>query len=156
MGDDIRFHYAVAGIVGFSQCVRVRCNIGPYILHLCSLAVDNFLVIVHERVAVPMRGTPQLTPRISWRLEAGKKALAFRTGFPPNRDEPLKLAADSPNRMALRHQRGPAASESDVHRSTAACSIGDRLTLLHDLYCVPIPGEHFGKSSHLRNSRRIS
>jgi hypothetical protein len=59
MGDDIWFHNAVAGIVLCGQCVRVGRNVGPDISHLRVLAVDHSLVIVDERVALPMRGAPQ-------------------------------------------------------------------------------------------------
>jgi hypothetical protein len=82
MGDDIWSHYAVAGIVGFSQCVRVRGNVRPEILHLCPFAIDNLLVVVHECIAIPVRGATQLATRISWRPEAGEKAIALRVRVP--------------------------------------------------------------------------
>ena len=56
MGDDIGFHDTVAGIVLCGQRVRVGHNVTPDVSHFRALAVDHFLVIVEERVAVPMRG----------------------------------------------------------------------------------------------------
>jgi hypothetical protein len=55
MRDDIGFHDAVAGIVRCDQCVRVGPNVSPEILHLGPLAVDLFLIVIYECVALPMR-----------------------------------------------------------------------------------------------------
>ena len=58
VGDDIRFHDSVASIMYFGQRVRVSCDFSPAILDLGAFTIDYFLVIVDERVAVPMRGAP--------------------------------------------------------------------------------------------------
>jgi len=65
MGDDIRFHDSVACIVRCGQRVRVGRNVSPEILHLSPLAVDLFLVVIYECVALPMRGAPQLATGIT-------------------------------------------------------------------------------------------
>ena len=70
MGDDVGFHDAVAGIMCFGQCVRVGGNVGPEILNLGPFTVDYFLVIVDERVALPVGCARQLATGISRRLEA--------------------------------------------------------------------------------------
>jgi hypothetical protein len=88
MGDDIGFHNTVAGIVLCGQRVRVGRNVGPDISHLRALAVDHSLVIVDERVALPMRSAPQFAPGFTGRLEASEKPIALRIRVPPDRDEP--------------------------------------------------------------------
>jgi hypothetical protein len=155
MGDDIRFHDAVAAIVRFGQCVRVGCNVGPKILNLGSLTVDYFLVIVDECVALPMRGAPQLATGISWRLEAGEKPIALRIRIPPDRDEPTQVSPDRANGMALGNQCGPPASQPHVRGAAPACAFRYGLTVLHDLHRVPVPRQRLGKPGHLRDSSGV-
>jgi hypothetical protein len=125
MGDDIGFHDAVAGIMRFGQCVRVRRNVGPEILNLGPLTIDHFLVIVDECLALPMRGAPQLATGICWRFEASEKAIGLRVRLPPDRDEPAQVSPDDANGMALGHQRGPAASQRHVCYAATARALAE-------------------------------
>ena len=116
-------------------------NLGP-------LTVDHFLVIVDERVALSMRGAPQLATGISWRLEAGEKPIALHAWVPPDRDKPAQVPSDRANGMTLGHQRGPAASQLHVRGAAPACAFWDGLTAL-DSRGVPIPRKRLSKPGHL-------
>ena len=149
MGHDIGLHNAVAGILRFDQCVRVRGNISPEILNPSPLTIDHFLVIIDKCVAFPMRRTPQFSTGISWRFEASEKAIGLRVRIPPDRNEPAQIAPDGTNGMPLGNQRSPTASQPHVCCAAAAGAFRNRLTVLHYLHCVPISCEHLGKPGHL-------
>ena len=155
MGDDIGFHDAVAGIVRLGQCVRVGCNVGPKILNPGPLTVDLFLVIVNERISLPVRGAPQFATGISLRFEASEKAIGLRIRIPPDCDEPAQVSPDGTNGMPLGNQRSPTASQPHVCCAAAAGAFRDRLTVLHYLHCIPISCEHLGKPGHLGNGSGV-
>jgi hypothetical protein len=88
--------------------MRVGRDIGPDILHFSTLTVDHFLIIVHECVALPMRGASQLATCISWCLETGEKSIGLRRWVSPDCDEPTQVPADLASGMAFGDERGPA------------------------------------------------
>src|SRR5579859_1948961 len=110
MRHDIRFHDATC-VVLFSQRVRGRRNVTPDISHLRWLPVHGLLVFVDKSVAVPMRCAAQLAPAPVRRLEAGEKPVALDLRIPPDRLEPLQVAADGADRVPFGYECRPAADE---------------------------------------------
>ena len=96
MGDDIGFHDAVAGIVLCGQRVRVGHNVTPDISHLRALAINHCLVVIDERVPLPMRGAPQFAPGFTGRLEASEKTISLCVPVPPDRDKPAEVSPTVP------------------------------------------------------------
>src|SRR5438445_12646236 len=122
--------------------MRVGRDIGRDILHFSTLTVGHFLIIVHECVALPMRGAPQRATCISGRFETGEESIGLRLCVPPDCDEPPQVPADLASGMAFGDERGPAPDYGDMYRPAASCTLGTGIPLLHRLDSVPIAPKH--------------